>query len=133
GGEEINLDLELLGVLMGDYRFGRYRAAPAAGVEIVPPEGVDADRLTRIAAAAAMAQELVNTAPNDLGPEALEAAFCGLAEDQGAEVRVTRGVEDLRAAGFPLIAAVGAAANEAPRLLEMVWGRADAPKVTLVG
>lgn len=133
GGEEINLDLELLGVLMGDYRFGRYRAAAAAGVEIVPPEGVDADRLTRIAAAAAMAQDLINTAPNDLGPEALEAAFCGLAEDQGAEVRVTRGVEDLRAAGFPLIAAVGAAANEAPRLLEMVWGRADAPKVTLVG
>jgi leucyl aminopeptidase len=32
-----------------------------------------------------------------------------------------------------MIEAVGAAAAEPPRLLDLVWGRADAPKVTLVG
>ena len=37
------------------------------------------------------------------------------------------------AAGFPLIAAVGAAAVEAPRLVDFTWGRVEAPRVTLVG
>ena len=32
-----------------------------------------------------------------------------------------------------MIEAVGAAATEPPRLLDLTWGRADAPKVTLVG
>jgi leucyl aminopeptidase len=80
-----------------------------------------------------MAQDLINTPANDLGPAALEAAFVGLAAAHGVEAQVTRGMEALGAAGFPLIAAVGAAAVEAPRLLDMTWGRADAPKVTLVG
>ncbi len=133
GGAEVDTGLELLGVLMGEYRFGRYRAATASKVEIACPPGIDADRLGRIAAAAAMAQDLINTPANDLGPAALEAAFVGLAAGHGVEARVIRGVEALGAAGFPLIAAVGAAAVEAPRLLDMTWGRADAPKVTLVG
>jgi leucyl aminopeptidase len=132
-GAEVDLNVELLGVLMGEYRFGRYRAAPGPKVEIVCPAGIDAERLGRVAAAAAMTQDLINTPANDLGPEALEAAFTALAAAQGVEARVIRGVDALRAAGFPLIAAVGAAAVEAPRLLDMAWGRADAPRVTLVG
>ena len=68
-----------------------------------------------------------------MGPEALEAAFVALAARHGAEVRVTRGAAALRAANLPMIEAVGAAAAEPPRLLDLVWGRADAPKVTLVG
>ncbi len=34
---------------------------------------------------------------------------------------------------FPMIHAVGRASAEAPRLIDMVWGDKDAPKVTLVG
>ncbi len=44
-----------------------------------------------------------------------------------------RGVAALEEANFPMIAAVGAAAAQEPRLIDFVWGRADAPKVTLVG
>jgi leucyl aminopeptidase len=36
-------------------------------------------------------------------------------------------------AGFPLIHAVGRAAAQAPRLIDLRWGPADAPAVTLVG
>jgi leucyl aminopeptidase len=46
---------------------------------------------------------------------------------------VTRGAAELRAGNFPMIAAVGAAAAEPPRLLDLSWGRPGAPKVTLVG
>ena len=39
----------------------------------------------------------------------------------------------LVAANFPLVHAVGRAAAEPPRIVDFVWGREDAPKVTLVG
>ncbi len=45
---------------------------------------------------------------------------------------MTRG-EELLVRNLPLVHAVGCAAAEAPRLVDLVWGRADAPKVTLVG
>jgi leucyl aminopeptidase len=101
--------------------------------DLVCPEGVDGARVARIAAAAALAQDLINTPARDMGPEALEGAFVALAGRHGAEVRVTRGSAALRAANLPMIEAVGAAASEPPRLLDLVWGREDAPKVTLVG
>ena len=41
--------------------------------------------------------------------------------------------DDLLAKNFPMIHAVGRASAEAPRLIDMRWGRQDAPKVTLVG
>jgi len=132
-GVELDAGLEALGWLMADYRFDRYRAAKPRGVILVCPEGVDAVRLERIAGAARMAQDLINTPARDMGPEALEAAFVAFASRYGAEFRVTRGAAALRAANLPMIEAVGAAAAEPPRLLDLAWGRADAPKVTLVG
>ncbi len=125
--------LETLGWLLADYRFERYRAGKPRGVELVCPDGVDGRRLARIAGAAALTQTLIDTPARDMGPEALEAAFIALAARHGAEARVIRGAAALRAANLPMIEAVGAAAAEPPRLLDLVWGRADAPKVTLVG
>jgi leucyl aminopeptidase len=55
-----------------------------------------------------------------------------LAAKHGAKARVIRG-QALLAANFPMIHAVGAAASQAPRLLDMTWGREDAPGITLVG
>lgn len=123
---------EALGWLLGEYRFERYRKSPAKAVELVCPEGVAADRVAAFASAAALAQDLINTPANDLGPEALETAFLALAARHGAATRVIRG-DELLAANLPLIHAVGAAAREAPRLLDLTWGREDAPRVTLVG
>ena len=44
-----------------------------------------------------------------------------------------RGAAALRAANLPMIEAVGAAAAEPPRLLDLAGAGEDAPKVTLVG
>jgi leucyl aminopeptidase len=130
-GAALDPELEALGWLLAGYRFDRYRPAPARAVDLVTPEGVDPNRVARIAAAVALTQDLINTPARDLGPAGLEAAFMDLARRHGAAACAVSGAP--LAAGFPMIAAVGAAAAEAPRLLDMVWGRADAPKVTLVG
>ena len=96
------------------------------------PRASTATRIERIAAAVAFGRDLVNTPANDLGPAALEREAERLAEEFGASIEVTRGAALLER-NLPLIHAVGRAGAEAPRLVDFVWGRADAPKVTLVG
>lgn len=119
--------------LMGSYRFGRYRAGSGPEARLAAPPGIDAAEIERAAGAVALGRDLINTPANDLGPAEIEAAVRALAERHGAAVAVTTG-DDL-AAAFPLIHAVGAAAAaaRAPRLIDLTWGPADAPRVTLVG
>ncbi|HVL21441.1 MAG TPA: leucyl aminopeptidase family protein [Amaricoccus sp.] len=133
GGVPIDLALEALGWGLADYRFHRYRTDKPSRVELVCPEGVDLARTEAITRGAALAQDLINTPARDMGPEALEAAFVALAGRHGARHRVVRGGAALRAENLPMIEAVGAAAAEPPRLLDLLCGREDAPKVTLVG
>ena len=125
-------ELAALAFLLGLYRFDRYRADPAEPPRLVAPDGVDAPRLEAIARAVALGRDLVNTPANDLGPAALERAAKTLADEFGASFEATRG-DDLLERNLPLIHAVGVAAAEAPRLVDLRWGRAEAPKVTLVG
>jgi leucyl aminopeptidase len=132
--EGVDLDAahEALGWLMAGYRFERYAKLAKPALDLVCPPGAESARLNLIASAASLAQDLINTPARDLGPAELEAAFLDLASEHGAEATVTRGTG---LADFPMIEAVGAAASEgrAPRLLDMVSGRPDAPRVTLVG
>ncbi|MCS0502216.1 leucyl aminopeptidase family protein [Ancylobacter mangrovi] len=124
--------LAALGWLTGAYRFARYRARNANAVRLVVPEGVDGEDVTRIAEAVALTRDLVNTPANDLGPAELESTVRALAARFGAQVGVIAG-DDLLAANFPLIHAVGKASPRRPRLIDLTWGAPDAPKVTLVG
>jgi leucyl aminopeptidase len=125
-------DLAALGFLLALYRYDHFKRDPAPQPRLVAPEDVDAGRIARIAAAIAYGRDLVNTPANVLGPQALENEAVKLADDLGASVSIIRG-DDLVAANFPLVYAVGRAAAEAPRLVEISWGREDAPKVTLIG
>src|SRR5262249_15595565 len=79
-----------------------------------------------------LARDLINTPANDMGPADLEAAARRVAERHGATIEVTVG-DRLIAGNLPLIHAVGRAATGAPRLIDLRWGEAGAPKVTLVG
>jgi leucyl aminopeptidase len=124
--------LAALGFLLGLYRYTRFKSDPGPAPRLVAPEGIDAARIERIAAAVAFGRDLVNAPANALGPDALEEAATGLAERFGANVRAIRG-DDLLAANFPLVHAVGRAAAEAPRIVDFAWGREGAPKVALVG
>ncbi len=123
--------LATLGWALSAYRFGRYKQAGTDGAVLSVSPALDRARLDRIVAGVTLARDLVNTPANDLGPDALEAAVLGFAARHGAEARTIRGAA-LRD-GFPLIHAVGQAAAQAPRLLDVTWGAPDAPKVTLVG
>jgi leucyl aminopeptidase len=117
--------------LMGGYVFARYKKSARPSVKLVTPPGLDGAEVARIAENIFLARDLVNTPANDMGPAELEAAVRALAKKHGAKVAVVQGTA--LAKNYPLIAAVGQGSVRAPRLVELTWGKVNAPLVTLVG
>jgi leucyl aminopeptidase len=125
----------LFGWLSGQYRFDTYRSkAEARGGRVLLTTDVAA-----IAPAVAemrgvaLVRDLVNTPAADMGPAALEAAAERIARAHGGTLTVTKG--EALEQGYPMIHAVGRAAarHHAPRLIEIVWGKEDHPRIALVG
>lgn len=124
--------LAALAFALGGYRFARYRAPDAKQLRLELPPGVDGDELTAIVEGVGLARDLINTPANDMGPEELAHAALGLAARHGASAHIIVG-DDLLKQNFPLIHAVGRAADRAPRLIDITWGEPSHPKVTLIG
>ncbi|MCG8490882.1 MAG: leucyl aminopeptidase family protein [Sneathiellales bacterium] len=121
-----------IGWSLGTYQFDRYKASDAKFATLVLPEKADAALVERTVFATNLARDLVNIPTADMGPKALEASASQIAGE--FEARQTNIVgEDLLTYHFPMVHAVGRAAEEAPRLIDMVWGDNDHPKVTIVG
>ena len=125
-----------LGWLLGQHRFEAYRSKDKEerGPRVlVTAEAAQVEPYARLAEATALVRDLVNTPAADLGPAEIEKAVRDTSTELGAQVRVTAGKE--LASGYPLIAAVGGAASDqrAPRLIELEWGKADAPRIAIVG
>jgi len=120
---------------LGAYRFGRYRQeTPGQPARLVAPAGADLARVSLLAAACALAKDMVNTPANDMGPAQMEAIARDLAAAHGAEITVVEG-DDLIAAGYPAVHAVGRAAHPArgPRMVEISWGDPANPVLAVVG
>jgi leucyl aminopeptidase len=125
----------VLGWLLGQYRFDRYKQEPSKkGPRVLlTDEPARIDETISIAEATFLVRDLVNIPAGDLGPAELQKAAEDLAADHGASVTTTIGVE--LAAGYPMIHAVGTAATaqRAPRLIELEWGDPKNPRLAIVG
>lgn len=122
-----------LGWALGAYEFGRYRKPrPQGPARLVWPEGCDRTLVERLAGAILLARDLINTPAGDMGPAELAEACINQARRFGATASVIVG-DDLLAQNYPMIHAVGRASTRPPRLVDITWGAADAPKLTLVG
>jgi leucyl aminopeptidase len=135
-----NPDAELAAIAwgLGAYRFRPYKSAANgdAPPALALPDGVVRARVAAIVEAIWFGRDLVNTPAGDMGPAELEAAARLVASRHGARLSSIVG-EALLAENFPMIHAVGRASPRAPRLIDLAWskpgGRADAPRITLVG
>jgi leucyl aminopeptidase len=123
-----------LGWALGCYRFTQYKSKPVASEipSLVWPKNCDRGAVKRTADATALVRDLINIPPEDMGPPELASAARKLAKKHNARINVVTGNALLKN-NYPTIHAVGRAASKAPRLIDMTWGRKDAPKVTLVG
>ncbi|EZP70861.1 Cytosol aminopeptidase [Sphingomonas paucimobilis] len=125
----------MLGWLTAQYRFDRYRKDDAASGPriLLTGEVAKIDAAVRLAQAVALVRDLVNTPAADMGPPQLEEAARKVADEFGATLTVTKG--DALEQGFPMIHAVGRAADKAfaPRLIELRWGDPSHPRLAIVG
>ena len=125
-----------LAFLLGRYVFDRYKAKDRPEVRLVAPDGLDVAEALRIAAACALAREMVDTPPADMGPLQMETVAREIAEAHGAALSVVTG-DDLLEENYPAVHAVGRAAapHRAPRIIEIGWNldRTDRPLIALVG
>ena len=126
-----------LGWALGCYEFKRYKAAKdsgdgAAHSILAWPQGANRAFVMRVAKATGLVRDLVNTTAADLGPEELAEAATDVGAPFGAATTVTIG-DELLAANYPMIHAVGRAASAEPRLIDLRWGEPGRPAVTLVG
>jgi leucyl aminopeptidase len=124
----------VLGWLLGATRpaSAASRPTPPVRARLLPPIGADVVAAEREARACAQARDHINRPANSLGPAELAEAVRTVAAVHGAECRVLVG-EELLAANYPMVHAVGRAASRAPRLIDLRWGDERHPKVTLVG
>ena len=118
---------------LAQYQFDRYKA-PKAPPRILVLREQDLTDVLIEAEAIFLVRDLINTPANDLGPKELADIVAKIANEHGAEFKQWVG-EELVQGNFPAIHAVGraAASHAAPRLISLVWGKEDNPRVTLVG
>ena len=125
----------MLGWLLGQYAFDRYRKdPPKTGPRVLLTDAAARiDEVVLMAEATHQVRDLINIPASDMGPAELEAAASELAKDCRAECTAIAGAALDQ--GHPMIAAVGRAApsHRAPRLIEMSWGDKKAPKIAIIG
>jgi leucyl aminopeptidase len=123
----------LLGWLLAHYDFTAYKQSKNGDLrKLVLPENANAADAVALARAIALVRDLVTTPAADMGPAELSAAAKKVADECGAAFSEIVG-EDLLTQNFPSIHAVGRGSPRAPRLIDILWGNPDHPKVTLVG
>ena len=121
-----------LGWALGSYVFSRYKSNDRSPRMLVWPKGADRKYVSAAASATGLVRDLINTPAADMGPADLAQAAQNLAHEFDAGFAVVVGRELLER-NYPAIHAVGRAAAVEPRLIDMTWGDANHPRVTLVG
>ena len=81
--------------------------------------------------AAYWVRDWVNSPAGEFGPTHFEKAAKELAKSHGAKCDITQGDELEK--NFPMVHAVGRAAKDQPRLIDITWGDPKDPKLTIVG
>ena len=136
-------DHAVLGWLLGSLPSSPLRSGSKVGTggvtrraRLCPPSSCDLVAVTREALVLGWSRELINLPPNLLGPAELSALAAAMGAGSGACTEVIVG-DELLAADYPMIHAVGRAAGRAaeraPRLIDLRWGDERHPKVTIVG
>ena len=121
-----------LGALLGGYSFRRYRAIPAADIELVLYTAEDAavGRARVLAEAMTLVRDLINTPPADLVPADLAEAATRVAEASGLSVQVLD-ENELTKEGYGGIMAVGMGSIHPPRLVRLEYTHPEAAKTVV--
>lgn len=121
-----------LGWALGCYRFTRYKNSTTELPQLVLSKAMRAGHADSAASSIYMVRDLINTPASDMGPGELATAAQTLAREFKGRCKLIIG-DDLLRENYPMVHAVGRASSRPPRLIDLTWGKARNPKVTLVG
>lgn len=128
-------DMQLLALswALSQYQYLRYLKTQPRSARFLIVEGLSSEVYSMLAASK-LVRDLINTPAADMGPVELAEQAINLAQSFSAEVAVTTG-DLLLEKGFPAIHAVGRAAPQAPRLIDIEWQMSakQLPLIVLVG
>ncbi|AHE66412.1 leucyl aminopeptidase family protein [Legionella oakridgensis] len=116
---------------LAQYQFDQYKTPKALPRVLLIGKEIFSSLLAE-ASAVFLVRDLINRPANDLGPVQLAEVLSDLANEYGAEFQQWVG-DKLLTNNFPAIYEVGRAAAQEPRLLSLLWGNVNHPRVTLVG
>jgi leucyl aminopeptidase len=118
-----------LGWELGRYQFSRYLSKPKKFPTLVMPSTANALLVENMRDAIFLARDLINTPANDMMPADLSRVATSIAATFDARIAVHTDIEQ----AFPLVWAVGKGSENKPCVIDMQWGEAKNPKITLVG
>ena len=127
-----DLEKACIGWSLAAYKFDAYKKNTKKYPRLVWPKSVDKKRTEAFIQSISLIRNLINLPANDLGPEELADAARRIAVAQKATFKLTED-KKLLTSNFPMIYAVGDGSQRRPRLIDMTWGKASDPKLTIVG
>ena len=129
--EDANYSNYALAWGLGAYQFTRYKKPIRSPAQLYVPDKL-LPAVNNMVSSTHWVRDLINTPTDDMGPTQLAAEAERLAQQYNATFSQIVG-EELLKQNYASIYTVGRASDDAPRLLDMRWGNAKHPKVTLVG
>ncbi|MEE8305141.1 MAG: leucyl aminopeptidase family protein, partial [Candidatus Tectomicrobia bacterium] len=130
--EAAAIEQAMIGWGLGAYRYTRYKANDSVAAKLALDPSCNTKFITNQVEATYLVRDLINTPAEDMMPEQLAEAIRTVGSELGATVTQIVG-DELLSQNYPTIHRVGRASAHAPRLIDLRWGEASQPKVTLVG
>ncbi len=130
--EEDVLNKICIGWGLAAYNFDHYKKNDKAAPVLLTPKKAGVKEITATIEAVSLLRNLINTPASDLGTDELAQTAKNLAKEHKAKIKIIKD-EELEKKNFPMIYAVGKASPRRPQLVDMTWGNAKNPKVTIVG
>ncbi|WP_131795334.1 leucyl aminopeptidase family protein [Fluoribacter gormanii] len=116
---------------LAQYRFDQYKK-DSTSPRVLVVESQMFSELIDLTQAHFLVRDLINQPASDMGPKEMANRVAALAAENCAQFKQWIG-DELLQANFPAIHAVGRAAQQEPRLLSLIWGDENNPRITLIG
>lgn len=123
----------VLGWGMAGYQYENYKKASRSAARLVIPESCDTGLVQAQLRATTLVRDLINTPASDMLPSDLaQTALDFQSRHKNVEIDICLDT-DLLKKGYRSIYTVGQASTNAPRLIDLRWGKETDPRITLVG